>query len=105
MYQCIKNHTPVSTQYANYLVSNGIMTEEEHQQWIRSFQTSYQNAFKKDWKPKPTFLLGNWQHMVPESVVAATSDTPSLPCTGVSEDNLHKLLQKLCHVPENFQVR
>jgi len=104
MYQCIKNHTPVSTQYANYLVSNGIMTEEEHQQWIRSFQTSYQNALKKDWKPKPTFLLGNWQHMVPESVVAATSDTPSLPCTGVSEDNLHKLLQKLCHVPENFQL-
>lgn len=100
MYQCIRNHIPVSKQYANRLVSDGVMTQEEYQRWIQNYQTYYQNAFtNKNWKPEPRFLQGNWKHMIPESVL----DT-ELSTTGVAQDTLYQLLQKLCKVPENFQV-
>ncbi|EME31691.1 2-oxoglutarate dehydrogenase E1 component [Galdieria sulphuraria] len=99
MYKCIRNQLPVSKKYASHLISNGVMNEEEYQQWIQDYQTAYQNAFQANWKPKPHFLQGNWKDMIPESILDTEPST-----TGVSEDTLHRLLQKLCHVPENFEL-
>ncbi|GJQ08929.1 hypothetical protein GpartN1_g720.t1 [Galdieria partita] len=99
MYECIRNHIPVSRQYANRLVTDGVMTEEEYQRWIQNYPTMYQNAFQADWKPKPHFLQGNWKHMIPESVLDTEPST-----TGVDQDTLQGLLQKLCKVPENLKL-
>ncbi len=101
MYRKIKSHPTTMRLYADRLIKEGLITENELQQTINEFQKSLEKEFDtaESYKPnKADWLDGKWSGFK----VASGEDRRGK--TGVPRDELVEVCQTLTTVPEGFKT-
>ena len=101
MYQKIAGQETTRSQYANQLIAEKVVTEEEAQALIDEFNAYLEEAFEatKSYKPNQAdFLGGAWEGMN----VASGEDRRGV--TAVTADDMQKMGKLLTTVPEGFHV-
>ncbi len=97
MYARVKAHPGVRTTYAKRLIKEGVVTEEEVQQLIeervRRYESALENAKNKVKSETP-----------PMHQPVAELDGSAIVPTGVSEDTVKAIAQKIAVVPEGFNI-
>lgn len=96
MYNVIKNHKTIKELYADQLLAEGQLTEEELKQMDEEIQAALQKAYDKVPKVKDN----------PDTKMNPPEYINKLPQvkTAVSEDILAKINEELLQWPENFNV-
>lgn len=101
MYKEISGHKTTREQYAEFLVAEGTLSEEEAQEMVDEFTSYLEDAFEatKSYRPnKADFLEGKWQGM---SVAHGDDRRGKTPITKTS---LKKLGAVLTTVPDDFNA-
>lgn len=101
MYDRIKGHASTREIYANRLVSEGLVTADEVNQQIKSFEAFLDKAFEQGKAAetnKADWLEGEW------SGLGLPPDNDRRGRTGVSMSRLKALGQKITEVPEHVKV-
>tara|TARA_B100000686_G_scaffold28597_1_gene28835 strand:+ start:8828 stop:11716 length:2889 start_codon:yes stop_codon:yes gene_type:complete len=100
MYRKIKKHPTTLNIYANKLIKEGIVTQEEFNNMKTKFKNLLEEQFKtaKEYKPKLEWYEGVWSRYKPER----GKDKRGI--TGVSLDKIKKIGNKITSIPENFNA-
>ncbi|CAI8293369.1 MAG: 2-oxoglutarate dehydrogenase E1 component [Hyphomonas sp. TMED17] len=101
MYDRIKGHASTREIYANRLVSEGLVTADEVNQQIKSFEAFLEKAFEQGKAAetnKADWLEGEW------SGLGLPPDNDRRGRTGVSMSRLKAFGQKITEVPEHVKV-
>ncbi|WP_127144238.1 2-oxoglutarate dehydrogenase E1 component [Pelagibacterium montanilacus] len=102
MYKAIRNHRTTFDLYAEKLVNEGVATSEEIDTIKGDWRAFLEKEFEagQDYRPnKADWLDGAWKN-----IKLAEVDGPRRGNTGVELDQLRALGEKLCTVPEGFNV-
>lgn len=100
MYNIIKDKKTPAAVYANYLVTNNIITEGDYESRKTEFKAILDNEYEeaKSYKPKAQWLEGRWsQYQRPTNI-----HMPII--TGCDIDKLKELGTKLCNIPSDFAL-
>ncbi len=103
MYQRIAKHRPVAQLYAERLINEGTMSEDEYTQMKAAFRARLEDDFEvsDNYKPnKADWLDGRWAGLKTTKL----DDDPRRGKTGVSEKTLKQLGKKLYSVPGDFNI-
>jgi len=100
MYKKIKQHPTTLNIYANKLIKEGTITQEEFNNMKIKFKSLLEEQFKtaKEYKPKLEWYEGVWSRFKPEK----GKDKRGI--TGVSLDKLKKIGEKITLIPNNFNA-
>tara|TARA_B100000029_G_scaffold159741_1_gene155422 strand:+ start:5392 stop:8295 length:2904 start_codon:yes stop_codon:yes gene_type:complete len=100
MYQRIKQHPTTLNIYAEKLIKEGIITNEEFNNNKKEFKNLLNEQLKtaKEYKPKIEWFEGVWSRYKPE----IGKDKRGV--TGVSKDIIKKIGKKITFVPEDFNI-
>ena len=102
MYEKIKAHETVRSQYAKVLVGEGVMNPKEADEMVEEFKNFLEDAFEatKSYKPnKADWLEGEWSGMR-----IAPDEDPRRGKTAVTEDELKRVGKVLTEVPDDFEA-
>jgi len=102
MYKAIRAHRSTYEIYSEKLISEGVVTKEEAGQIKADFRAQLEAEFEagQDYRPnKADWLDGAWKN-----IKLADADGPRRGVTGVDVEKLQALGEKLCAVPEGFNV-
>ncbi|KAM8974327.1 2-oxoadipate dehydrogenase complex component E1 [Pelodytes ibericus] len=100
MYKIIRSRKSIPDKYADHLISEGLITEEE----VSAIKTSYYSKLNDNlanmtlYSPPPTNLQAHWSEMVEPSARITTWDT------GVPANLLKFIGAKSVEVPEEIQM-
>src|SRR5688572_11500155 len=102
MYSKIRSHETTLEIYAQRLVAEGLVTPDEFEKmksdWRAHLETEYESG--QDFRPNKTdWLDGQWKDFK-----RAESDGPRRGETGVEVGDLVRIGQRICAVPEGFNV-
>jgi len=103
MYAAVKRHPSVIKVYADRLKEEGVVTEDEIQEWKEELVAFLEEEFEagKSYKPnKADWLEGRWRGFT-------TPDTENLArraVTGVEEESLRQIGRHITTVPERFNI-
>jgi len=99
MYNIIKNKQTPGAIYAEKLVKKLIVDKEYFAKLKQKFKAHLDKEFSqaKNYVPKAQFLEGNWLGFT------RNNDTQQLK-TGVVIQNLKRIINSLCSIPQSFQV-
>lgn len=103
MYTKIKTHPRVTDIYAKRLIEEGVITEQDYEDWRDEFDQFLSNEFEaadKFMPDKADWLEGVWSGMSQ----AEMDDDPISEKTGVEQGKLKKLGQAMSHLPENYDI-
>ena len=100
MYQKIKKHPSTLSVYAEKLIKEGTISEEEFIIMKTNFKNLLNEQFKtaKEYKPKLEWFEGVWSRYKPEK----GKDKRGI--TGVSIDKIRKIGEKITFIPQDFNV-
>tara|TARA_B100000686_G_scaffold354236_1_gene463416 strand:+ start:988 stop:3876 length:2889 start_codon:yes stop_codon:yes gene_type:complete len=100
MYQKIKQHPSTLNIYANKLIKEGTITQEEFNAMKVKFKNLLEQQFKtaKEYKPKLEWYEGVWSRYKPEKGKDKRGDT------GVSIDKIKKIGDKITTIPKDLNV-
>ena len=100
MYQKIKKHPSTLSVYAEKLIKEGTISEEEFTIMKTNFKNLLNEQFKtaKEYKPKLEWFEGVWSRYKPER----GKDKRGI--TGVSIDKIRKIGEKITFIPQDFNV-
>jgi 2-oxoglutarate dehydrogenase E1 component len=100
MYQKIKKHPSTLSVYAEKLIKEGTISEEEFIIMKTNFKNLLNEQFKtaKEYKPKLEWFEGVWSRYKPEK----GKDKRGI--TGVSIDKIRKIGEKITFIPQGFNV-
>lgn len=101
MYKAIRDHATTRELYAKQLVSEGVLTAEEAEGYVKSFHDALEVEFQAatTYKPnKADWLEGKWT-----GLTAATDDTRKGK-TAVEMDVLQEVGRALVQVPDGFAL-
>ncbi len=100
MYRKIKQHPTTLNIYANKLIEEGVVTQEELSSIKTEFRNLLEEQFKtaKEYKPKLEWYEGVWSRYKPER------GKDKIGITGVSLEKIKKIGEKITSIPENFNV-
>jgi 2-oxoglutarate dehydrogenase E1 component len=101
MYQTIAKRPPIYNLYADKLIQEGTLTEQEVKdiwdQYFSRVSQAYKESLKAEFDPK------NWRSPTYHSVVDYTK-LGRLSRTGVDSSDLKEIGQKLTNIPEGFTL-
>ncbi|MBN8828507.1 MAG: 2-oxoglutarate dehydrogenase E1 component [Sphingobacteriia bacterium] len=102
MYERVNNHEGVATKYSNYLINSGVINET----WVENCKNNFKEFLNKEleqsktYKPnKGDWLEGKWSKFKPADVNKKIE-----PITGVDEKILKTIGQKICEIPNDFNI-
>ena len=100
MYQKIKKHPSTLSVYAEKLIKEGTISEEEFIIMKTDFKNLLNEQFKtaKEYRPKIEWFEGIWSRYKPER----GKDKRGI--TGVSIDKIRKIGEKITFIPQDFNV-
>jgi len=100
MYKKIKQHPTTLNIYANKLIKEKTITQDEFNNMKIKFKNLLGEQFKtaKEYKPKLEWYAGVWSRYKPER----GKDKRGI--TGVSLDKIKKIGEKIIFIPENFNI-
>ena len=100
MYQKIKKHPSTLSVYAEKLIKEGTISEEEFIIMKTNFKNLLNEQFKtaKEYRPKIEWFEGVWSRYKPER----GKDKRGI--TGVSIDKIRKIGEKITFIPQDFNV-
>ena len=100
MYKKIRKHPTTLNVYANQLIKEGVITQEDFEVQKKEFKKLLDEQFKtaRDYKPKLEWFEGIWSKYKPEK----GKDKRGI--SGVSRSVLLSVGEKLTTIPENFQI-
>ena len=100
MYKKIKKHPTTLNIYANKLIKEGAIVQEEFNNMKMKFKNLLEEQFKtaKEYKPKLEWYEGVWSRYKPER----GKDRRGI--TGVSLDKIRKIGEKITSIPEEFNA-
>jgi len=100
MYQKIKKHPTTLNIYANKLIKEGTITQEEFNNMKLKFKNLLEEQFKtaKEYKPKLEWYAGVWSRYKPER----GKDRRGV--TGVSIEKIKKIGEKITIIPKEFNA-
>lgn len=101
MYTKIKQHPSLEKIYSGQLISEGVISEDEHKKLLSDFESHLSAEFEKaeSYKAKKAdWLKGEWKDIEDEG------DNGLMPKTSVSQDILKSLISKVIKVPEGFNA-
>ena len=100
MYQKIKKHPSTLSVYAEKLIKEGTISEEEFIIMKTDFKNLLNEQFKtaKEYRPKIEWFEGVWSRYKPER----GKDKRGI--TGVSIDKIRKIGEKITFIPQDFNV-
>ena len=101
MYKKIADQVPTRKKYANQLVEERVITEEEGEAMVNEFDAYLEEAFQatKDYAPNAAdFLGGAWEGLKVASGDARRGET------GISAEELQAIGKTLITVPEGFAI-
>jgi len=98
MYANIKKHQTTLNIYANKLIKEGIVTQEEFNNMKMQFKNLLEEQFKtaKEYKPKLEWYAGVWSRYKPER------GKDKRGVTGVSIEKIKKIGEKITTIPKEF---
>jgi len=98
MYKKIKKHPTTLNIYANKLIKEGIVTQEEFNNMKLKFKNLLEDQFKtaKEYKPKLEWYAGVWSRYKPER----GKDRRGV--TGVPIEKIKKIGEKITTIPKEF---
>jgi len=98
MYANIKKHQTAPNIYANKLIKEGIITQEEFSNMKKQYKNLLEEQFKtaKEYKPKLEWYAGVWSRYKPER----GKDKRGI--TGVSIEKIKKIGEKITTIPKEF---
>ncbi|TAE82818.1 MAG: 2-oxoglutarate dehydrogenase E1 component [Alphaproteobacteria bacterium] len=103
MYQAIRQKKSPARMYADVLISQGTVTEQDVQAEYAQFNSYFEQQFDagKNYKPnKADWLGGAWSNLA-EAEEASKRTTPD---TGVDVDVLRDLAAQMAEIPQGFNV-
>ena len=102
MYKKIKTHKSVRTIYANKLVNENIISEEETESLKNDFTEQMERDFAKaeNYKPSINMLEGHWSGLKRYSKSSSTTNSNS----AISTEIMEKLKTALTTVPKDFNL-
>ncbi|QUS56090.1 2-oxoglutarate dehydrogenase E1 component [Pseudovibrio brasiliensis] len=103
MYRKIRKHATTLQIYADKLVKEGLMSAEDVEKAKADWRSHLDREFEtgQTYKPnKADWLDGRWSKMK----VAKEVDEPRRGSTGIPNEELKELGQKLSHVPDDFNA-
>ena len=100
MYTKIKKHPTTLNIYANKLIKEGVIVQEEFNSMKMKFKNLLEEQFKtaKEYKPKLEWYEGVWSRYKPERGKDRRGDT------GVSLDKIKKIGEKITSIPKEFNA-
>ena len=100
MYKKIRNHPTTLNIYANKLIKEGTITQEEFNNMKLKFKNLLEEQFKtaKEYKPKLEWYEGVWSRFKPEKGKDKRGNT------GVSIDKIKNIGEKITTIPKEFNV-
>ena len=100
MYANIKKHQTTLNIYANKLINEGIVTQEEFNSMKMQFKNLLEEQFKtaKEYKPKLEWYAGVWSRYKPER------GKDKRGVTGVSVEKIKKIGEKITKIPKEFNA-
>ena len=100
MYKKIRKHPTTLNVYANQLIKEGVITQEDFEVQKKEFKKLLDEQFKtaRDYKPKLEWFEGIWSKYKPEK------GKDKRGVSGVSRSILLSVGEKLTTIPENFQI-
>ena len=100
MYKKIKKHPTTLNIYANKLIKEGTITQEEFNNMKLNFKSLLEEQFKtaKEYKPKLEWYEGVWSRFKPEKGKDKRGNT------GVSLEKIKKIGEKITAIPNNFNA-
>ena len=98
MYRKIRSHPTTLNIYGKKLVQDGTLSETEFNKMTTDFKQLLENQFKtaKDYKPKLNWFEGTWSRYQP------TKGKDKKGITGVSNEKIKKISEKINHIPSNI---
>ena len=98
MYKKIKKHPTTLNIYANKLIKEGTVTQEEFSNMKSKFKSLLEDQFKtaKEYKPKLEWYAGVWSRYKPER----GKDRRGV--TGVAIEKIKKIGEKITAIPKEF---
>jgi len=98
MYANIKKHQTAPNIYANKLIKEGIITQEEFSNMKKQYKNLLEEQFKtaKEYNPKLEWYAGVWSRYKPER----GKDKRGI--TGVSIEKIKKFGEKITKIPKEF---
>ena len=100
MYKKIRKHPTTLNVYANQLIKEGVITQEDFEVQKKEFKKLLDEQFKtaRDYKPKLEWFEGIWSKYKPEK------GKDKRGVSGVSRSILLSVGEKLTTIPETFQI-
>ena len=100
MYRRIKKHPTTVNIYANKLIKEGTITQEEFNSMKIKFKNLLEDQFKtaKEYKPKLEWYEGVWSRYKPER------GKDKRGVTGVSIEKIKKIGEKITAIPKEFNI-
>jgi len=101
MYKAIKKKTPPAKMYAERLISDSVLTQEEVDAMTQALKDGFERDFEsaKNYKPNEAdWLAGKWSGMERPSGEHESVET------GIDEKTLKEIGHALCKVPEDFDA-
>jgi len=100
MYANIKKHQTTLNIYANKLIKEGTITQEEFNNMKKQFKSLLEEQFKtaKEYKPKLEWYAGVWSRYKPER------GKDKRGVTGVSIEKIKKIGEKITKIPKEFNA-
>ncbi|MFK7839749.1 MAG: 2-oxoglutarate dehydrogenase E1 component [Bdellovibrionales bacterium] len=101
MYQKIAAQKTALTKYAEQLIEEKVVTQQEFEEMVKEFDGDLDDAFKatEGYKPNEAdFLAGAWSDM------RVASEGPNRGDTSVSEDVIQKVGRAVTHIPDGFHI-
>ena len=98
MYKKIRSHPTTLNIYGKKLVQDGTLSEAEFNKMNTDFKQLLENQFKtaKNYKPKLNWFEGTWSRYQP------TKGKDKKGITGVSNEKIKKISEKINHIPSNI---
>tara|TARA_B100002051_G_scaffold275735_1_gene320735 strand:+ start:598 stop:3501 length:2904 start_codon:yes stop_codon:yes gene_type:complete len=98
MYSKIKKHKTALNIYAEKLIKEGVVSQEEFNSMKMKFKNLLEEQFKtaKEYKPKLDWYAGVWSRYKPEK----GKDRRGI--TGVSNEKIKKIGEKITSIPKEF---
>ncbi len=103
MYREIKNHPSTLQLYSDRLIAEGVITAEESEKMRADWRSHLDQEFDlgNTYMPNDAdWLDGKWSHLR----VAESLEDARRGATGVNEDALKSIGEKLCAIPEGFNA-
>ncbi len=103
MYKTIKQKKSPARLYADVLMSQGVMSQQDVDAAFAKFNEHFEAEFEggKDYKPNQADWLGGAWSELSEAEDARTRSTPD---TGVDAETLKDLARQMATIPEDFNV-